>query len=443
MARQQIAFEWQIGDATEREWIIPPLEPELFSQTTEHLLTSGERRLTAWMLRVSAGMVVLFLATAGAGLSTLERDRQIAYSGVQSNLLREDLAWETRDRKTFDSLIDAETVGDEWVRAWRETWRLELDEAPRYEVELLHIEPLDGQDLVQAQVRLRQPDVEWWRAKHLQEARFYRSTESGWLRTLPPDSYWGEHLTYETDHLRFVYRERDRAAVEAIMHEIDAAYVALYELLSVSLDADKPKLTVNIEPGLVRRLVTGENQIDVMSPVLEKITDGQSTADYLAESIMGRMTYQAIRDAYPSSSGRYLYRWPIMIWGVRGWLRTELLGRTSPWRAEAVEIFYDRSLDNYPLPLTLATDLRGDQQPTRSQVLWRYIAAESIIEYVALTYGRERVPDLLNGLVKYGSWSDLVPNVFGESVEEFELGWNLYLAEAYEISDIELLTTTQ
>jgi hypothetical protein len=373
----------------------------------------------------------------------MERDRQMAQGGIEANLLREDLAWETRDRKSFDSLIDADAVGDDWVREWRETWRLELTEPPRYQIDLLHVEPLEGEKLVQAHVQLRQPDVEWWRSHDLQEIRFYRASEQGWVRTLPPPSYWGEQRELETEHLRFRYYERDGDAVEPIVDQIDDAYVGLYKTLKLSIDTDKPKLTIAILPDLVRRWSAVENQVDVMSPTLEKITDSQPVTEHLADCILDKLTDRAVRDAYPGSSGRYLYRWPVMIWGLRGWLRTDLLGRASPWNTDAAEIFYDLSIDEFPLPLTLATDLRGDQQPTREQIIWRYVAAESLIDYTVQTYGRNRLPELLQGFVKHGSWKDLVPGVYGASLQEFEIGWNLYLAEAYELSDPELLTATQ
>ena len=43
------------------------------------------------------------------------------------------------------------------------------------------------------------------------------------------------------------------------------------------------------------------------------------------------------------------------------------------------------------------------------------------------TYGRERLPSLIDGMRRYDSWEELIPAVFGVSAAKFEAGWQEYL----------------
>jgi hypothetical protein len=53
---------------------------------------------------------------------------------------------------------------------------------------------------------------------------------------------------------------------------------------------------------------------------------------------------------------------------------------------------------------------------------------------VVESYGRERLPDLLQGLAAYDSWQELIPAVFDVSQEQFVSGWNLYVIEYYRLA---------
>jgi hypothetical protein len=64
----------------------------------------------------------------------------------------------------------------------------------------------------------------------------------------------------------------------------------------------------------------------------------------------------------------------------------------------------------------------------------RVVAMETIIEYVVVTYGRERLPRLFAALGQHGSWQSLIPAVFDISADEFEAGWQSYLAHQYDTS---------
>jgi hypothetical protein len=56
----------------------------------------------------------------------------------------------------------------------------------------------------------------------------------------------------------------------------------------------------------------------------------------------------------------------------------------------------------------------------------RSVAAATLIDYVTLTYGRERLPALVGGLRTHSSWTTLIPDVFGVSAEKFETRWRRF-----------------
>jgi hypothetical protein len=214
---------------------------------------------------------------------------------------------------------------------------------------------------------------------------------------------------------------------------IERAYIKLYLALDLPAPTSKRKLTVAVMNDLSEGWRYYENRLDVTSPVISRVPDGLTDGEFLAQTVVTWMTYRAVRDASPRPSGEFLYRWAVMIWGLRNWLRADLLGRPSPWQAQAAEVFRQESQNQIPMRLSEITGLSNISRPDRNQVIWRFMAAESVIAYAAETYGREYLPQLLQGIVQYSSWGDLIPAVYGDSAEEFADGWNRYVAAKYDL----------
>lgn len=59
----------------------------------------------------------------------------------------------------------------------------------------------------------------------------------------------------------------------------------------------------------------------------------------------------------------------------------------------------------------------------------------TLLEYVAATYERERIPAFLDAFGTHHRWDDLVEDVFGIPAEEFEAGWQTYLKEQYGMAE--------
>jgi hypothetical protein len=56
---------------------------------------------------------------------------------------------------------------------------------------------------------------------------------------------------------------------------------------------------------------------------------------------------------------------------------------------------------------------------------------EELTEYAVAIHGRECLPTLLEALGKHNTWEGVIPGVFGVSDDEFEAGWQAYLADQY------------
>ncbi len=422
MAQQRISFEWIVDEDPLAPWQAPPEEAADFS-----FIARESVWVSRWLYAFGLVLVALF-TTAGAGLSHDEHARLTAEAGIDFALSQENLAWHTRDRGMFETQIDP-YLSEDWRDEWRDIWRTGARGAAEYNVELLYVQPVG--ELIQANVLTHQPAVEWWQTTPYRETRFYRREGQNWLRSVPPIEYWGKQGYIETEHLNFHFYEKDAEAVRHAAPVLERAYVEMYDLLGMEMPDESQLLTIHVVPRPAGRWSAAANELDVTSPLMVQIPDGQTAGEFLAYDVMGWFTYRAMREATPGLASRYLYRWPILVWGLRGWLRDDLLDQPSPWRAEALRIFEEAAPTHLPLGLNNVTDLRGTGRPSREQVILRYLAAESFISFVVETYGREQLPELLHALVRYGSWDDIVSQLYGHSVEKFVADWNIYLLEDY------------
>ncbi len=428
MTQQRITFEWVLEEGRVDFWRIAEAD------TLERALRlhNAEQRIVLRVLRGLALFLVVIAVASGAGMTHSERERREAQKGIAFTLLLENEAWARRDRGLYESLIDPH-LNDVWREEWRDYWRASAKNESDFKATLLQVHQVDG--YMQATVLTHQPAFEWWQTSPYREVRFYRRVDQRWLRTVPPAALWGEVRQLQTDHLTFVYYERDAAAVEAVASKLEEAYIGMYHTLGLP-DAPSERQVVAIIPQPIGRWSSTLPQYEVTSPLLARIPQGQSDSEYIAYEIMGWFTYRAMRDAAPNMAVRYLYRWPILIWGLRGWLRDDLLDQPSPWHEEAIEVLRHSAPKFLPIELNDITDLRTKARPTREDVILRYLSAESFMQYVVDTYGRQRLPDLLITMVQDSSWKDIIPHVYGHSVEEFEAGWNMHLIKEYELEDV-------
>jgi hypothetical protein len=430
MAQQRITFEWILEESRADFW--RALDADSTGRTAG--TSSVEQIIAVRVLRGLALLLVVIATASATGISHSERERREAHKGITFTLSLENEAWQRRDRRLYESLIDP-NLDDGWVDEWRDYWRAGVESQPDYEAKLLYVREADG--FMQATVITQQPAFEWWQTNPYREERFYRRVNQRWLRTVPPAGHWGETHELATRHLHFIYYELDAAAVEAAAPKLEVAYVEMYRTLGLP-DPPDEKQVIKVLPRAIGRWSSTMPQFEVTSPLLAQIPESQSDSEYFAYEVMGWFTYRAIRDAAPNMTVRYLYRWPILVWGLRGWLRDDILEQSSPWHVEASAVLREAAPQFLPINFGQITDLRTNARPTREEVILRYLAAESFMTFVVDHYGRDRVPDLLLALVRYSAWEDIIPTVFGDSVPEFLDAWNAHLVHEYGLEDLVL-----
>lgn len=422
----QVGFEWHIGEE----------EFERFGAgwsagEAQAVHSDKERWITLAVLRMLAALVVMAAATASAAFSPAQVQRMETEEDLAALLVMEQEAWADRDPSKYEALIDPQ-VDSAWIAQWRGGWGTRRSLASGHSLTLLSAQHLSD-DFVQASVRVVQPRTSnWWQTPVQRETRFYRRAGYTWVRTLPPPSYWGEPLTLETPHLTFRYYAPDARAVETAAVRLEAAYVDLYAMLDLAPPAVNEKVVVVVKPEMALSRTWTGGELEVTSPQMMPVSDGFTDADYVASTALGRIIPQAL------NSERYLrliepFHWGLVVSAMRNWLRAELLDQPSAWRAEAQTVFQEHASEAYPLRLRDLTEYEVEGQHGRNTALWRFMAAETILEYIVHEYGREALPAFLHGMSESNSWAELTVAAFGVPIEEFVAGWNQYLSDTYGV----------
>lgn len=325
------------------------------------------------------------------------------------------------------------------------------------------------------------------------QTRFYRRTATEWLRTAPDIALWGAEEQLETAFFVFIYRNADADAVAAVAPQVDALYTTMRRNFGLSPASGIEKLPIAINvtdvPGNPIYLSYPE-VISVPSPALYLAPVELSVEEILVQSLalplLNHLIGQTIQHYQLDSS------WQPLLYGLRLWQLWESDLPLAAWRPTVVRwIYHDLPLADQQhtsvLP-TQYTELCAAHTlwmpaPVQIQIpLWcqtlesgawyaeqwkllaspvhladlglpvptgeiahqngptgpsyhpgRTVAIATMLEYGVLTYGHERLPDLLAGLGQHESWETLIPATFGVSATKFEVGWQAYLVTHYEI----------
>lgn len=427
MAKEKIGFEWQVVEDDE-VWDSLPI-PEEPPATNRRWPLNGEQWLGLRLLQGIYLLGIAWLITAGASFSPDQHARVAAQAGIQTTLDLEAQARQVNDKSLFNRLLD-DQVSKQTQADWRNAWaNLNQNE------KILTIEPHD--DLALVKVLVTQPNNVWWRPNALRETRFYRQTAEGWVRTVPPESFWGQQQTAETAHLRFVFTNYDAQNVRPLVDQLESVYVKLNQLLGLPLPENQ-KLLLVIKPDTTTPwLNSADKPIELASPATSSVPDNLSDQTYLLQTIGGRFITQAVTTKMSKPGESYNYRWRTMLRAVTTWLRADLLKQRAPWYDQAKATFREDSAEFLPLKLTDLNTWRAGQPSDRAHILAQSIAAESFIDYTINTYGRDKLPVLLQGFSQAEKWEDLIPQVFGKSVATIEEDWNRYLEQHSVVSAVD------
>lgn len=432
MARQSVAFEWQISD-DERWWNHHP------GATADAVAgqvgpvpnrVDGEQRLLWHLARGLFLLCLGLLIVTSSALSPADREQIRVQAAIYKTLALEERAWRNNDATLYARLVDEQASG-QWRSEWRTVWSIAPQERQTLGTKITQIEPKGN--LVQVQLLVTSEAPEWWRSSPYREMRFYREIGAGWVRTIPPASYWGQVQTLETAHLHFEFYGVDSQDMAEIAPQMEASFLQLYQLLAISVPASQSKLKFGIVPETASGWMAEGDAYEIASPRVSKVPDGLSDADFLGQNIMSHLVYRVLNSGQDGRSVTAVYRWRTMQWALSGWLRTTVLAQRSPWHQQAEAHFRSYLQEHWPLRLSGIAELGSNEPRDRIHIMGQYKVAESVIDYVVDTYGHERLPLFLRSFRRYNNWDQLIHEVWNESTNDFEKGWNRYLVRKYGV----------
>jgi hypothetical protein len=428
MLHQQIHFEWHVCE-DESAWESLPLVNELPVFSSRPMAINVDHRAALQLLSILTLCAVSLMTTGGTAVTPLDRERAHTMVSMEAFLSQANESPTQRGQSEALPVTNDQSVGD-WLRTWYSLQPPVQSTPGAKQVSLLRVDPLDN--FVLAEVLVKGDVANWRFTGPYRETRAYRETEEGWQLISLDQHFWGPATLLHTDHFRFELFVRDAPVVLPVTEQLQQLYVDLHQVLGMEVPTTTVKLAIEITAKPINNRSFLNNRLQVASPIMAQVPAELSPSDYLLHRIARTLIYQVINLRRETTGDMVTVydNWQPVRRGLRTWLQNDLLLQRWPWDEEAARLFQSQSRARLPLKLTAVTERSEDQLTNRSAMMWQSAAAESMIDYAVQTYGRERLPDLVQGFRTYSAWSELIPHVFGDSVEEFEAGWNHQLAQS-------------
>jgi hypothetical protein len=277
---------------------------------------------------------------------------------------------------------------------------------------------------------------------------FYRQSVRGWERVEPkePDvTVRGPYRYQETVHLLVQYHEVDQSLVEAVVPAIEAFTTDLHRDIGLDQSPAHEKVTVRIaivaapqpvDPfelvGYVKRDSDG---IIVLSPQLFRGSTTLATADILSQALKPTVTHRTILLAMEEYQPQAV--WRPLVDGLQLWAYSTHREFDSDLAKNMNNVLRQQLANTMPPRLAVLSIVPPPLNDTEEtpDIRWQQsVLAKSVVDYVIATYGRRSLARLFDGMHQYDSWQSLIPAVFSVSREEFESGWQAYLATRYNLS---------
>ncbi|MEZ4660339.1 MAG: hypothetical protein R2911_22510 [Caldilineaceae bacterium] len=421
MFSRDIIFEWFEGE-DEYDNVLKNFDAVLFAPLTALSLTTSEFKALFYLGRALVPVLALVL-TAPHAVPPGFTENLIALNGVTQSLLLEQRARATDDAQLYASLLEERTdssLSNELMQLWLNT---SAAERRRVHLQLIDVKMNGG--LALAKMQIAQTVDDGPPLQYLQY-RFYRQVDGQWLRTFPSKSYWGEYQSLRTDYLRFEFRTRDADVVQAAAPQLDKTYADLYTAVGMLppavpltirvVERDRPGWTVN------------QDRLNVPSYMVTVADPSMNDVEAFSQSIISNMVFQVLRESQTAQGGNRFVLWSALFPGLHSWLTKEQSGYALMWEPRMAAALQLQLRAQGALTLN---DVSFGSGSGRNPWQWRTLALESIVDYVATRYGRERLPEFIRALSLYHSWGTLIPDLYDVSAAEFEADWNAHLAQHY------------
>jgi len=373
-------------------------------------------------------VIGLILAIAGTVLWYYSEQRLKRIEGdIQAVINLETKALRTGDKEIFMALQDPED------RDWRDDqerrfdlWEQMPDDARLPGVpQITDLQLWDDTAWVQVTTEMR--------GQAYKRVKFYRLVDGRWRHTGPDERYLGEKREKETEHFRFVYRERDEATVAGLAEEMeDLVEQICHDFQLHSEDIPRMIITVGLYEGFEFSAYSPQViSIQVPSPHFGWIPlEGQPSAEPLRVSLARWLaTSLAKRKAGAKSD---LGLWPEVVgdWEIEQLLPKSWQWLLTPitWRAEP----FLKALESGEwLPLEELWRFSGIQYQNVEQYTLASSECYTVIEYIAEVYGQDKVPAMLVAWGEGLSWEESVQEVLNVGPGEFKASWLAFVREKY------------
>lgn len=256
-----------------------------------------------------------------------------------------------------------------------------------------------------------------WQGVTVKKVQFYRLVDGQWKHTGPDERYWGQRRDVESEHLHFVYPERDEAMVKRLMEEGDQMYERICHDFGIA--PSEWKLWVLIQPfsaSLFGYKAVDGPHVRLESPLLHGVrTDG-----WLSTWMRAQLAHSlAIGLLIPGSMGDESALRGTLPRAIVNWEVSRLVPDmprepiACDQLTQAIEAGGLIPLEHV-LWVSLYYGLRADLLGAEAETLLAYIVDE---------YGADRIPALWRRLHLPPSAEETALGLFGIGLEELEAGW--------------------
>lgn len=251
-------------------------------------------------------------------------------------------------------------------------------------------------------------------------SRFYTRAGDRWQSSQPLASFWGRDLTLDSDHFHLVFRDLDRAAVEAAAGPLDDCLGNLRAQLGLRPLTAAERITLTVAasaelPGLGK---TG-SEILLPSPLLLNTpADSTGAAALLTEAYPALLSH-TLKELQGDSAVNQM--WGAVILDLYAWLMKH------PQAVPACHPKAENVAAASRAPCAIATDsmlvsidttyLSPPTYDDHADELANVIMHNKDIFFAYLTSGKSRatLPQFLAALPRHKEWTTLIPDVFGMS----------------------------
>lgn len=355
----------------------------------------------------------------------------------------------------------------------------------------IHIDAIQrAGDHIMAQVTVHYDEEGSVRVYH--ETRFYTKNPAvlyakngaEWQRSDPDLTLLGPQQQLTVANFTILYRAVDADAVYEVVPKLEERYTTLRRDFGLPVIVATSSYTVEVTTDRMQSLTNFnylQYRIAVSSPILLSAPVTMSAAKLLYQEMVYPLAHLLLVESLHQHDElwrSHLTGWGALVSAIPLWELWDDGGPLASGRGEVVSWLYANKqggqarhslptnythlcrtfaiwqsipvvigvplvcaeMDNIPLPgfqyPKLATSWPQGMGYYRDASLPKKgvsesITMETILEYIVATYGRDKLPQLIDALGQYTTPETLIHALFGIAQADFEAGWQAYLVQHY------------